>query len=157
MKTVSVVTALLLVICLMLPLAACAGGGGAGLQVREVWSRQSPKMANAGAVYMVIENKGIVDDALLAAATDIADKVEIHETIMEGDVMKMRPVEGSRLLVPAGELVELEPGGLHVMLIGMKKQPEPGSTFDLMLQFEKAGGMKVEVEVKETGATGIDG
>lgn len=101
-----------------------------------------------GAVYMKLTNNSQSDDALISAKTDVAKTVELHETTMgEGDMMQMRPV--INIPIPAGDSVTLQPGGLHVMLIGMQKQLAPGDKINLTLTFEKAGSQTVEAEVKD--------
>ncbi len=137
-----------------LVLVSCAGNDGGGIAVRDAWSRQSPAMAHTGGVFLVIENSGEKDDALLRVTTDVCETVELHELVLEDDVMKMRPVAGGRIEVPAGGSVELKPGGLHVMLIGLKQELEPGTTFELVLNFETAGSVPVQVTVKEAGEMG---
>jgi copper(I)-binding protein len=96
-------------------------------------------MGGTSAVYMTISNPTDVDLRLVAAATDAAGIVEIHETSMgDNDVMQMRPVDGG-IDVPAGESVELRPGGFHIMLL----EPEalaPGDAFALSLTFETPDG-----------------
>ncbi len=106
-------------------------------------------VAGNGAVYMVLMNEGSSDDALLSAKTDIAEIVELHQTKIENDVMKMSPVPN--VPVPAGDSVKLEPGGLHVMLINLKEELVPGKKISLTLNFEKSGPMTVEAEIRETG------
>lgn len=101
-----------------------------------------------GAVYMKLTNNGQSDDALISAKTDVAKTVELHETTMgEGDMMQMRPVVN--IPIPAGQSVTLQPGGLHVMLIGMQKTLAPGDKISVTLTFEKAGSQTVEAEVKD--------
>jgi copper(I)-binding protein len=104
-------------------------------------------MAGNGAAYMVIRNTGGADDALIGAASDVADMVELHETTMEGSMAGMHPVEA--IPVPAGGSVSLEPGGYHVMLIGLKEELQVGQTITLTLTFEKAGQITVQAEVRE--------
>jgi periplasmic copper chaperone A len=116
------------------------------ISVSDVWARTSPDMAENGAAYMVIANKGTADDKLLGATGDVAAAVEIHETKEEGGMMKMAPVEA--VLVPAGGQVELKPGGYHVMLIGMKSPLQAGQKFPLTLRFARAGEVQVEAEVR---------
>ena len=142
-------------ILLAVGLAACGGRPGADISVSDAWSRQSPAMAHAGAVYMTLSNDGREDDALLGASTDVCETVELHESIMENDVMKMQPVEGGRIVIPAGDSVQLKPGGLHVMLIGMKQEMIPGDTFSLELDFEQSGTMELEVEIRDAGEMGM--
>lgn len=103
-----------------------------------------------GAVYMTIENRTDEDDRLVAAETDIAGAVELHTVNMAEGVMQMREVEDG-IEVPAGgsEVVVLEPGGLHAMLIDLNQALEVGDTFAVDLEFESAGTITVEVEVRE--------
>ena len=100
------------------------------------------------AAYMVIHNKGAQPDRLVGVATDAAERTELHETKMESGVMKMQPVEG--IDVPAGGSVELKPGGLHIMLIGLKRELKIGDQVELVLHFEKAGDIAVKAEVRES-------
>jgi copper(I)-binding protein len=105
-------------------------------------------MAGTGAVFMRLVNQGGEADRLIGGTTDVAQTVEIHETVMEGEVMKMQMLaEG--LEVPAGGEVLLKPGSYHVMLIGMKRDLNVGDTFTLDLQFEKSGPLSVSPEVRE--------
>ncbi|MER3405214.1 MAG: copper chaperone PCu(A)C [Chloroflexota bacterium] len=99
------------------------------------------------AAYMVIRNEGAQSDRLVRAETDVAETVELHESRMESGVMKMQPVEG--IDVPAGGSVELKPGGLHIMLIGLKRELRVGDRVELVLHFEKAGDIAVEAEVRQ--------
>lgn len=101
-----------------------------------------------GVIYVTIENNSDVDDVLLSATTDVAGTAELHNVTMVEGVMQMRQVDGG-IEVPAGETVVLEPGGLHVMLIGLTRSLEEGDTFDVDFEFEEAGEMTVEVEVRE--------
>ena len=105
-------------------------------------------MPGTGAVFMRLKNVGGEPDRLTGGQTDVAEVVEIHETVMEGDVMKMRMLpEG--LTVPAKGEVLLKPGGYHVMLIGIKRDLVVGDTFALDLEFEKSGTVTVQPEVRE--------
>jgi copper(I)-binding protein len=76
----------------------------------------------------------------------VAEKVEIHEIVEEDDVMSMRPIEGG-LELPAGESTVLEPGGYHVMLIGLTADLNAGETYTLTLEFERAGMVEMQVAV----------
>ena len=103
-----------------------------------------------GAVYMTIENEGDEDDRLVGVQSEIADAVELHTVNMVEGVMQMRPVEDG-IEIPAGgsETVVLEPGGLHVMLVGLNESLAVGDTFVVELEFEQAGSIAVDVEVRE--------
>jgi copper(I)-binding protein len=130
-------------------LAGCGTPAGPQIKVEDVWSRPAAGMGESGTggVFMVLRNEGSTADRLVSAQCDVASTVEIHETTMEGGVMRMRPVEGG-LEVPAGGQVELKPGGYHVMLIGLKQDLQEGDRFPLVLQFEKSGTISVEAVVK---------
>lgn len=101
-----------------------------------------------GAVFLTVDNAG-TDDALLAADTLRAERVEIHTMDMNGDIMKMRQIDS--LPLPAGKETALMPMGAHIMLIGLKEELREGDNFDLRLTFEKAGERVVSVPVIKAG------
>src|SRR3546814_16027425 len=84
---------------------------------------------------MLLKNSGKADDKLIKAASPVAEQVEIHEHVMDGNAMRMRPVDGVPL--PAGGMAELQPGGYHVMLIGLKHPLKRGENFPLPLHLER--------------------
>jgi copper(I)-binding protein len=151
-RNVKMLTALLLILLLLIvALSGCGGKKGPDIQVSGVWARQSPKAATSGAAYMLIENKGNEDDALIKAEAQVSKVVEIHEMVIdENDVMHMKPVEGQRLVIPAKGSVELKPGSFHIMFIGLFDQLKEGDVIDMTLTFEKSGEMKVTAPVKKT-------
>ena len=100
-----------------------------------------------GAVFMTLKNEGGEADRLLGVQTDVADVVEIHETVLEGDVAKMQRVTGG-IEILAGSQVELKPGGYHVMLIGLSRDLAVGDRFAVTLSFEKSDDLTVEAEVR---------
>lgn len=118
-----------------------------GIEVSNVWARPSQMMAGNGAVYMNISNNSGQDDRLVSASSSVAETVEIHQTTMVDDVMKMAPVEG--IEVPADGEAALEPGGYHIMLINLVEDFMPGDTFSVTLNFEHAGEISVDVTVQE--------
>jgi copper(I)-binding protein len=102
--------------------------------------------SGTGAAFFTVTNNGAEDDRLVATASDVAAAVEVHEMKMVSGTMEMTPLmEG--LPVPAGETVVLEPGGYHVMLIGLMRDLKAGETFTLTLTFEKAGEADLEVPI----------
>ena len=102
-----------------------------------------------GGGFMKLINGG-GNDKLLSVSAEVSKAVELHEMKMEGDVMKMRQVEGIDL--QAGKTVELKPGGYHVMFIGLKAPLKAGDSFPVKLKFEKAGEVTVDVKVEAPGA-----
>lgn len=121
--------------------------GPEGIKISDAWARPSKMMTGNGAVYMNISNGGSQDDRLISAGSSVSEVVEIHQSSMVDDVMKMQRVDG--IEIPANGAVSLEPGGYHVMLINLEEDFKPGDTFSLSLNFEQAGEMTVEVAVQE--------
>ncbi len=133
---------------------ASAGDFTAGdITVNDPWSRATAGAARNGAVYLTITNRGDTADRLVAAATEIAGMASLHRSTMEGGVMKMRPVPA--IAVGPGETTVLKPGGLHIMLMNLKRPLEEGEMFAADLTFENAGTIRVRVMVGKAGA--IDG
>lgn len=102
------------------------------------WSRATPGGAKLGVGYLAIVNIGNKADRLLGATSPIAERVEIHLTSMDGGIMKMRKVEDGVEIKPQ-EVTEFKPGGLHLMLIGLKQQIVKGAEFPVRLTFKGAG------------------
>jgi copper(I)-binding protein len=150
MKKYLSITFLLGLMWLLVQCGAAAPSGSPGLKVMDAWARQSPAAAGNGAVYMKLVNDGGADDILLGVKSDVAEVAELHETKMDGGMMKMSPVPNIK--IPAGGSVSLEPGGLHVMLINLKQPLEPGQKVKLTLTFGKAAPIIVEAEVRAIGA-----
>jgi copper(I)-binding protein len=123
------------------------------LEIRQPWARATPSTAQAGGGFLVVTNTGATADRLIAAKSPAADKVEVHEMKMDGNVMRMRPVENG-IVIPPGGSVELKPGGLHVMFMGLKGPFAKDTKVPLTLVFEKAGSVDIELPVEATGATG---
>jgi periplasmic copper chaperone A len=122
------------------------------ITVDAVWARASAGMARAGAAFMTIKNTGPAD-RLIAAKSDVSKTAELHTHINDNGTMKMREIEGG-LVIPEKETVMLQPGGNHVMFMGLAAPFEEGTTFPLTLIFEKAGEIKVDVTIQGVGAMG---
>jgi periplasmic copper chaperone A len=120
------------------------------IRIVDPWARATAGMATVGAAYMTLENTGATDDRLIEATSPVAAKTELHTHIVDGDIMRMRAVESMEL--PAGETVELQPGGLHIMLIGLSAPLQMGEHFPLTLTFAEAGAITIDVEVLQAGA-----
>ena len=140
--------AVLAILLIVFALAACQSAPeGPQIEISDAWGRPSPMQAGTGAAYMTIENKGSEDDALISAASDVAEAVELHDMTMEDNVMKMFHIES--IEIPAGGSAELKPGGKHVMFIGLYDQLEVGQVITVILEFEKSGTRTIEVEIRE--------
>ena len=139
----SALGSVLAVLCLTGPPAASSAEPG--IVIGDAWSRALPPVVPNGAVYMRIENRSGRDDTLLGAASPIAERAAVHEHVREGDMMRMRPA--GPLALPAGEVIVLAPGGLHVMLFGLREPLRAGRTYPLTLELEHAGSVEVRVTV----------
>ena len=137
------------VVLLALLLAAIAAvAAAAGLKVESAWARATPPGASVAAVYLRIDNTGGPADRLLTLRSPIAASAEVHRTSVEDGMARMRMV--SMLHVGANETVEFKPGGLHIMLFGLKQPLVAGQTFELELVFEVVGPRRITVTVRGT-------
>lgn len=127
-------------------LNSCTPRGGS-LTVKDAWARPG-QAGGATAVYFVIENSQPEDETLLGAASDAAMMTEVHMTETDADGMS-KMIHQESVAVPAGESVEFRPGGLHVMLMNLKEDLEPGQTLTVTLRFAGAGEVQVEAPVRE--------
>lgn len=119
------------------------------IEIGHPYARSTGPGMRTGGAYLSLENKGPAD-RLLSASSPVAAEVQLHVMKMEGDVMRMREVEAIDL--PTGQTVTLAPGGLHVMLVGLKAPLKQGDKFPLTLKFEKSGETVVTVNVEGAGA-----
>ncbi len=128
-------------------LFACSGGGSSEQITVQDAMANLMLPTDTGAVYMQIVNGSNEDDALLSAEAPGCGVMELHEMTMDNGVMKMRPVEGDRIEIPAGETVTLKQGGLHIMCLGKSGSYTEGEMIEVALEFENAGTMVVEAEI----------
>jgi copper(I)-binding protein len=121
------------------------------IEIGQPWSRATPPTAESGGGYLVLKNTGTTPDRLIAVKSPAADRVEIHEMKMDGNIMRMREVEKG-IEIPPGATVELKPGGFHVMFMGLKAPFAKEAKVPLTLVFEKAGSIDVDLMVQAMGA-----
>jgi copper(I)-binding protein len=126
------------------------------LVITQAWSRATPGGAKIGSGYLTIENKGSAPDRLMGGSSDVAGKVEVHEMAMSNGVMKMRPLDKGLTIEP-GKTVKLAPGGYHLMVMDLKNPLKQGDKLPITLDFEKAGKVKVSLDVEGVGAQGPAG
>jgi copper(I)-binding protein len=136
---------ILAAICIVAALAAPPALAGE-LEVANAWSRSTPPAAKVGVVYFTLRNETKKSDRLLRISSPAATKVEVHRTEVLDGIARMREV--AVLHVDAGQTLEFQPGGLHVMLTGLKQPLVAGTAFELELLFEVAGPRKVRVDVR---------
>ena len=131
--------------------AALPFAAEADVTVSEPWARASILASRPGAAYFTVASES--GDRLLAVSTPVAGQAMIHaiETDSSG-VGRMHSVD--ELEVPAGEAVTLAPGSMHLMMMDLDRKLEQGTSFPLMLRFEEAGEVTVQVPVLSVGAAG---
>lgn len=126
--------------------AAVRDVAAGALRITDPWSRPAPGKVGAG--YMTVTNTGPIPDRLIGGESPLADRLEIHEMSMDGGVMRMRKLDRGLTLAPDAT-VRLEPGGYHIMLIGLKRPLKLGQTVPATLRFERAGAVKVVFTVQQ--------
>lgn len=119
------------------------------LEITGAFARATAPMARVGAAFMTIRSLGVAD-RLVGYATPVCNRPELHTHIENDGIMQMRQVEAVE--VPAGGVVELKPGGYHLMMIDLNQQLVEGETIPLTLTFEKAGDVALEIPVLPIGA-----
>ncbi len=125
------------------------------LTISHPWSRATAPSQKVGAVFMTIATNENKPDRLVGAESSDAETVQIHGHSMVDNVMRMRPVDG--VPIPATGEAVLEPGGFHVMLIGLKTPLFEETVIPLTLVFENAGRVEIEVVVEAAGARRASG
>jgi copper(I)-binding protein len=120
-----------------------------GPKVEGAWARPTVNGQAGGGGFLKITG-GSTPDKLLSVSAGVAKEVELHTMEMDGNVMRMRQIPS--IDIPAGQVVELKPGGKHVMFVGLTQTLKNGAHFPVTLRFEKAGEVKVEMQVMSAAA-----
>jgi hypothetical protein len=150
-KTPRLITRLLAMA--MLGAAAMHAGAATGpasplapIRVEGAWARATAPGQNVGAAYFSILNGGSGADELIAVESPAATRTEVHESRMQDGMMRMRPMPFVALAPRSRR--EFSPGGLHVMLIGLKEPLVAGRTVALVLRFRHAGDLRTVAEIR---------
>jgi hypothetical protein len=151
MKSIRLFASVALLSTLLLGPARAEDIKAGDLVISQAWSRATPGGAKVAGGYLTISNKGTAPDRLLSGATDAAARFEVHEMAVTDGVMTMRPLDKGLPIEP-GKTVQLAPGGYHLMLMDLKAPLKEGDKVPVTLQFEKAGTVKVLLEVQGVGA-----
>jgi hypothetical protein len=114
------------------------------VSVESAWARPTPPSAKLGAGYLTVVNAGAAD-RLVGARSPAAARVEMHVTLRDGEIMRMREVK--ELSLPANGRLEFKPAGAHLMLVDLKRPFKQGDKVPVTLRFEKAGEVKVDLLV----------
>lgn len=123
-----------------------------GLIVEAPWARASIGTSRPAAAYLTIRNEGTSSDVLIGIQTSVAGKADVHTMTMTDGVARMGAA--GAVEIPAGNKVELKPGGMHIMLMKLAQPLEKGTSFSMILRFEKAGNIPLTVPVLGIGASG---
>lgn len=116
-----------------------------GISALEPWARPADVGKNT-AVYVRLENALSDGDSLTGVRSEAAERAELHESVMEGQTMRMRPVVGVAL--PAGGRLELRPMGTHVMLLRLREAIVPGDTVEVTFDFASGRSLAVRAGVR---------
>jgi copper(I)-binding protein len=121
----------------------------ADVEITDAWARATAGAGTTGVAYLTVINHG-PDNAIIGALAPVAERAGLHGHRMDGDVMRMRPVESIDL--PSGAAVTFEPGGLHVMLMGLTTPLAEGAWFSLSLELANGDVATTTVMVGGVGA-----
>jgi hypothetical protein len=143
-------------VCWVLFAISCGAAQAQEVAVSDPWVRGTVAAQKATGAFMELRSK---DDAfLVSAASPVAATVEIHEMVLEHDIMKMRPIP--RLDLPAGKPVALKPGGYHVMLMDLRQPLRKGESVPITLKVEgkdkSIRTVEVQAEVRDLTTPGHD-
>lgn len=126
-------------------LFAC--NGSSGVSVDDAWVREVPEGIETTALYMNIRNNNERSDMLLSVKSDIAASAEIHKTSVNKDgISYMEKIE--TIEIPPSSTIKLEPGGMHVMLIGLKKKIKSGDIVEVITEFRDSGTKQVKAKIR---------
>lgn len=121
------------------------------LKTSQAWVRQTGNRKISAAIYLNIRNTGSEADLLLDIKSDMAERSQIHRSVEEDGIMRMRHIKN--LEIGSGEIIAFEPGGYHIMLTRLSQPLKEGDHFPVTLSFKHAGDITVDVLV--TGITGL--
>ncbi|XDZ52042.1 copper chaperone PCu(A)C [Neisseriaceae bacterium CLB008] len=132
---------------LLLALGVMSGAQAASvIEVGQAWSRMTAPSVPMGAIFVELKNTGDADDVLVSATTARSPQVELHTTIDDNGVMRMREVAGG-IALPKGQTVSLKPGGYHIMLMKLPKPLVLNDEYQVTLKFKQAPSQTVNVKV----------
>lgn len=126
------------------------------LMLSGAFTRATLPRAPVGGAFVTITNQGASDDRLISATAPVGSEVQIHEMAHANGVMTMRQLADG-LPIPAGQSVALEPGGYHLMLMGLTEPLIQGETLDITLRFEQAGDVTLPFAIGAINAAGVTG
>jgi copper(I)-binding protein len=135
-------------IVLSFALAACGRAEQATVTATDIWGRPSPQAAANAAFYMSLENNIGSAVSLTGVTIPVCTSAELHETTIDDQsVMSMRHI--ASVTIPKGKSLQLEPGGYHIMCLGLQSELKPGDRIPITLTFADSGELQVEAVIRE--------
>ena len=131
----------------VLSVGLCTASFASDISVDSAWARAMPPGAKNSATYLTVHNAASSDRTIVAARADAAERVELHTVISEDGMMKMRQV--AAIVVPANGRVTLEPGGFHIMMLGIGVQLKAEQTVAIEVEFADGEVVSFEAPVKK--------
>lgn len=122
-----------------------------GILVEQAWARVIPGGSKTGAVYLTIHNTSLTDDLLLAVDSSAARETAVHQSVVEDDIARMKPMPFG-VDVKSGAEVIMQPGAMHIMLTGLTGALQPGDQLPVTMVFREAGKLEFDVPVLPLGA-----
>lgn len=132
-------------ISLMMMVAAYAEASAQDIRLIDGYAYPPIGGGGVAVAYVTLENTSQQDRSIVSATSDTVSMIELHEHIQDGDVLKMRKVDS--IMLPAGQRVEMKPGGLHLMLMGVTEPMNPGDELKAKLQLDE-GSQEITIPVK---------
>jgi iron complex outermembrane receptor protein len=126
----------------------------AHMYIDHPWSRPTPPGVTNAVAYLSLMNRSESEDALVAAHSPAAERVEFHQTTLTDGIARMRPLQ--QVVVAPGRTVKIEPGGVHLMLVGLRRPLESGALVPLTLEFRRAGRVEVQLRVESRDVAGLE-
>jgi len=152
MKIVTRATVALFAVALSATLALAHGYKLGNLEIKHPWAKATVPGQPVAGGFLKVVNTGSEPDRLVKVTSDVSGNIQLHDMKVEDGVMKMGEVPGGIEVAP-GATVELKPGGLHVMFMGIKAPFKEGETVKAVLTFEKAGDVAVEFKIDAAKGT----
>lgn len=115
----------------------------------DAWVREAMGARKVTAVFLTLENTGTASRSVVSGTADVAETLELHEMVRDGTMMKMSPVKS--IEVPAGARTELKPGGLHLMLFGLKRTLAAGDSVRVTLAMDDGSTLAITAGVRKPG------
>ncbi len=121
--------------------------GKSEISVDKAFIKLVPETSPNTAAFATLKNGTAKDVSLIKAESDISTVVELHDMVMENEVMVMRPIE--KILIKSNSSTELKPGSLHIMFIGLKAPLKKDAKHKVTLTFDNGQTIPLELSVKE--------